>query len=308
MRLRCARANSASSDARWRFAATWTGDNQATWTDLAWSIPMVLSLGLSGQPISGPDVGGFDGDPDPELFARWFELAAYLPFVRGHSEKSACRKEPWSFGPQIEAAVRAALERRYQLLPYVYTVLERALARGLPLVRPLFWAAPDEVRLRACDDQFLLGEDLLVAPVVRDGDREREVLLPRSRGGWYSFPDGERAILEPAVRVAAPLGTTPVFARAGSIIATARSGLRAQSALEAPLVLHAFLDAEARAIGFLYEDDGCSQAFAGGACARTRFEIDASHGAQGLASTRTGSFEPPARARELVLHGARGLS
>ncbi|MEQ1895655.1 MAG: TIM-barrel domain-containing protein, partial [Planctomycetota bacterium] len=105
-----------------RFAATWTGDNRATWEHLRWSIPMVLGLALSGQPFSGPDVGGFSDDPDAELFARWFELASLLPFFRGHGEKPTRRKEPWAFGPETETHVRAAIERRMRLLPTLYTL------------------------------------------------------------------------------------------------------------------------------------------------------------------------------------------
>ncbi len=284
-----------------RFAATWTGDNQATWTDLAWSIPMVLSLGLCGQPLSGPDIGGFDGDPEPELFARWFELGAYLPFVRGHSEKSACRKEPWSFGPEVEACVKAALRRRYELLPYLYTQLERALAAGLPLARPSFWAAPHEDWLRTCDDQFLLGDDLLVAPVVRAGERERDVLLPPNPGGWYPFPEGGAPLCEPRVRVAAPLGTTPVFARAGSIIPTAPPGLRAEAALAAPILLHAFMDPLGSARGWLYEDDGRSPTGEGHPYLLTRFELG---GGGGLRKSSEGTFQPPPRRTDLRVHSA----
>jgi len=285
-----------------RFAATWTGDNQATWTDLAWSIPMVLSLGLCGQPLSGPDIGGFDGDPDPELFARWFELGAYLPFARGHSERSACRKEPWSFGAQIEDCVRAALERRYELLPYLYTQLERALAAGLPLARPSFWAAPREDWLRTCDDQFLLGDDLLVAPVVRAGELERDVLLPPNPGGWYPFPAGGAPLEGPRVRIPSPLGTTPVFARAGSIIPVAAPGLRAQAALGAPILLHAFADPHGSARGWLYEDDGRTPVGAAGhSYLLTRFDL-ASGG--GLRKTTEGTFRPPARRIDLRVHRA----
>ena len=282
-----------------RFAATWTGDNQATWTDLAWSIPMVLSLALCGQPISGPDIGGFDGDPDPELFARWFELGAYLPFARGHSEKSACRKEPWSFGPEVESCVRAALARRYELLPYIYTQLERALGAGAPLVRPSFWAAPHEDWLRTCDDQFLLGDDLLVAPVVRAGERERDVLLPPNPGGWYPFPGGGAPLSEPRVRVAAPLGSTPVFARAGSIIPVAAPVLRAEAAQSAPLVLHAFLDPSGNARGWLYEDDGRSPSGPERPFLITRFELG---GGGGLRKSSEGKFVPPARRIDLRVH------
>jgi alpha-glucosidase len=285
-----------------RFAATWTGDNQATWTDLAWSIPMVLSLGLCGQPQSGPDIGGFDGDPEPELFARWFELGAYLPFMRGHSEKSACRKEPWSFGREIEAHVQAALRRRYELLPYLYTQLERALAAGLPLARPSFWAAPEEDWLRTCDDQFLLGDDLLVAPVVRAGERERDVLLPPNPGGWYPFPGGGAPLVGPRVRVAAPLGTTPVFARAGAIIPVAAEPiLRAEGALTAPLVLHAFLDPDGNARGCLCEDDGRSVLGPQKRPRRTSFELGPGGG---LRTRAEGSFTPPARRIDLRVHRA----
>ncbi|MBK7641938.1 MAG: alpha-glucosidase [Planctomycetes bacterium] len=282
-----------------RFAATWTGDNQATWTDLVWSIPMVLSLGVCGQPISGPDIGGFDGDPDPELFARWFELGAYLPFARGHSEKSACRKEPWSFGPQIEAFVQAALRRRYELLPYLYTQLEFSLAAGIPLARPSFWAAPAEEWLRTCDDQFLLGDDLLVAPIVRAGETERDVLLPPTAGGWYRFPEGGAPLTEPRVRVAAPLGTTPVFARAGSIIPTVAPGLRAERTLTEAILLHAFVDPNGCARGWLYEDDGCSTGEGQTPHLLTRFELESG---SGLRRTSEGSFQPPARRVDLRVH------
>ena len=196
-----------------RFAAAWTGDNQATWEDLAWSIPMVLNLGLSGQPFAGADIGGFDGDPDPELFVRWFELGAYLPFCRGHSERSACRKEPWAFGPEAEAHVRAALERRVALLPRLERLFEESARTGLPVARPLFFADPSDPLLRAVDDEFLLGDDLLVAPVVRPGERAREVVLPEVEGGWKPFPTGGKPILERHVEADAPLGTTPVFER-----------------------------------------------------------------------------------------------
>ncbi len=243
-----------------RFAATWTGDNQATWDDLRWSIPMVLSLGLSGQPFSGADIGGFDGDPSGELFARWFELGAYLPFARGHSDKSACRKEPWSFGGEIERAVKAALERRMQLMPTLYTLFHEAAASGAPIARPMFFADARDPALRDVDDQFMLGADLVVAPVVHEGATKREVLLPpTSSGGWFLFPDGVDLLAPGRYTIDAPLGRTPVFARAGSIIATKPSKLHTGAQLGEELELHVFFDARQRAVGRLYEDDGVSR-------------------------------------------------
>ncbi len=216
-----------------RFAATWTGDNQATWEDLGLTIPMVLSLGLCGQPFAGADVGGFDGDPDAELFARWFELGAYLPFFRGHAERSSRRKEPWSFGTETLAHVRAAIVRRMQLLPTLVALFREAARTGMPVVRPLFFADPAAPELRAVDDAFLLGDDLLVAPVVAPGEVQRTVLLPETRGGWYPFPHGGTP-LTGTVSVPAPLGTTPVFARSGATIETCAGGPNAERALASP--------------------------------------------------------------------------
>jgi len=232
-----------------RYAATWTGDNQATWEDLRLAIPMVLSLGLCGQPFSGPDLGGFDGEPEPELFARWFELGALLPLARGHSHRDACRKEPWSFGPEVEARVRRALELRLELLPVLYTAF-----LGRPPVRPVFFITPTDPRLRAIDDAFLIGLNLLVAPIVEPGTDRRRVVLPRC--GWYAF-HGDGALLEdPDVEVTASPGEPPLFARAGSILPVTRGLLRAADLPGAPLELRAFLDRRGSATGAFYEDSG----------------------------------------------------
>ncbi|MBU2500238.1 alpha-glucosidase [bacterium] len=146
-----------------RWAATWTGDNVATWQHLDMSISGVLNLGLSGQPLAGPDIGGFAGAGDGRMFARWMGVGALLPFSRGHTGKGNVDKEPWAFGPEVEATCRLALQRRYRLLPYLYTLMREASETGLPLVRPLFFADPADPRLRDQDDAFLLGDDLLVA-------------------------------------------------------------------------------------------------------------------------------------------------
>ncbi len=146
-----------------RWAATWTGDNVATWQHLDMSISGVLNLGLSGQPLAGPDIGGFAGEGDGRMFARWMGVGSLLPFSRGHTGKGNVDKEPWAFGPGVEATCRLALQRRYRLLPYLYTLMREASETGLPLVRPLFFADPADPRLRDQDDAFLLGNDLLVA-------------------------------------------------------------------------------------------------------------------------------------------------
>jgi alpha-glucosidase len=284
-----------------RFAATWTGDNRATWEHLRWSISMVLNLGLSGQPFSGPDVGGFSDNPDRELFARWFELGAFLPFFRGHAEKTSRRKEPWAFDAETEARVRAAIERRMKLLPTLYTLFREAHERGLPVARPAFFADPADPALRAVDDAFLLGDDLLVAPVVHERAHERTVLFPRHPGGWFPFPEGGAPITERERVVPAPLGTIPLFARAGSILF--ESEPRPSTATPARLlVVHVFLDEAGRATGRLYEDEGEGHAHERGLVRDARFTAAASDAEVVIQEHATGSFDPPARERLIVVH------
>ena len=147
-----------------RYGATWTGDNEATYACLKMSIPMSLNLGLSGQAFSGPDIGGFVGNTSSELYSQWIALGAFYPFSRGHSEKVANNKEPWAFGDKTEKVARLSLNRRYRLLPYLYTLFNESARSGMPVMRPVFFADPSDTTLRKEDQAFLLGNDLLVIP------------------------------------------------------------------------------------------------------------------------------------------------
>ncbi len=287
-----------------RFAATWTGDNRSRWEDLRWSISMVLSLALSGQPFSGPDVGGFNDNPNPELFARWFELGAFLPFFRGHAEKSSRRKEPWAFDRETEARVRASIERRMRLLPTLYTLFREAHESGAPIVRPVFFADPADPSLREIDDAFLLGDSLLVAPIVHERATERRVVLPRSSGGWYGFPaapEGGACVTEREHTVHAPLGSIPLFARAGSILF--ESEPRPSTATPAHLlVCHVFCDADWRAEGRLYEDEGQGHAHREGDFRDARFSAQASEHEIVIEERASGRYETPMRERLFIVH------
>jgi alpha-glucosidase len=199
-----------------KYAWSWTGDLESSWEMLRQTIPTVLGLGLSGLPYTGPDIGGSFGQPTPELYLRWFELAAFMPFFRTHSAFYLPPREPWEFDGEVLEAVRCVLELRYRLLPYWYTLAWQASLDGLPLLRPLFWDDPQDPRLRSVDDAFLLGEALLVAPVIQQGSRERFVRLPK--GKWYRF--GTNSCLDGGgdVLVTAALEEIPLFVRSGSII------------------------------------------------------------------------------------------
>lgn len=147
-----------------RYAATWTGDNAATEDDMKLSIPMSLNLGLSGQAFNGPDIGGFSSNTTPDLFGQWISMGVFFPFVRGHACIGTNNKEPWAFGTEIENVSRTAINRRYRLLPYYYTLFHESSVTGMPVMRPVFFADPKDTALRTEEQTFLVGNDLLIIP------------------------------------------------------------------------------------------------------------------------------------------------
>ncbi|WP_372346345.1 glycoside hydrolase family 31 protein [Streptomyces sp. KL116D] len=198
-----------------RYGGTWSGDVATGWPGLRASLSLVVGLGLCGVPYSGPDVGGFDGVPSSELYVRWLQLGAYLPLFRTHSARDAGRREPWEFGDEALGHARVVLHERRRLRPYLVTLAHLARRTGAPYVRPVWWGSPEERDLRDCEDAFLLGDSLLVAPVLEPGVGRRSVRLPRGR--WYDTATGEVFEGQGRVTVDAPLSRIPVLARAGSV-------------------------------------------------------------------------------------------
>ncbi|KAI8530785.1 hypothetical protein RHMOL_Rhmol11G0086200 [Rhododendron molle] len=159
-----------------RYAATWTGDNLSTWEHLHMSISMVLQMGLSGQPLAGPDIGGFAGNATPKLFGRWMALGAMFPFCRGHSETDTIDHEPWSFGEECEEVCRLALKRRYRLLPHIYTLFYMAHTRGTLVATPTFFADTKDPRLRKNENTFLLGPLLIYSRLAFSSFRMKHLV------------------------------------------------------------------------------------------------------------------------------------
>jgi alpha-glucosidase len=225
-----------------RYGATWTGDNKASWEHLKMSIPMVINLGLSGQSFSGPDIGGFEGNTDPVLFAHWIALGAFYPFSRGHACKGTNNKEPWSFGSEIENVARVALNRRYKLLPYTYTLFHEASVTGIPVMRPLFFADVKDTSLRREEQAFLLGPDLMVVPKWAHAPR-------RPKGNWRIISiAGENSRTDnyqPDVSI-----------REGSIVPLSKIIQNTVDYSTDSLTLLLSLDGKGEARGHLYEDEG----------------------------------------------------
>ncbi len=269
-----------------RYAATWSGDNSADWYHLESSVPMTINLGLSGNPFTGPDIGGFAGDGDGEMFARWMGVGAMLPFARGHTGKGNIDKEPWAFGPEVEATCRRALERRYQMLPYMYTLFHEAHKTGMPIIRPLFFLDPADPALRSEDDAFLLGGDVLIVPSLTL-HHDRVPVMPRHFDtNWRAFAFGD----------ADDADLPKLYARAGSIIPLGPLMQYTGEKPLDPLTLLVTLDAEGHAIGTLYEDAGEGWDFREGEYRITTYEAFREPGAIVIRATgRTGNWTAPVR-------------
>lgn len=202
-----------------RYVQTWTGDNRTAWETLRYNLRMGHGLSLSGVFNYGHDVGGFAGPkPEPDLFVRWVEQGIFWPRFSIHSwndDQSA--NEPWMY-PEVLPEIRAALKLRERLVPYLYALLYRAHAEHKPVLSPLFLAFPADPACYDEEDAFLLGDGVLVAPVLDQGATERTVYLPHVPGGWTDFWTGATYAGGAKVTVPAPLGRCPVFAAAGTIL------------------------------------------------------------------------------------------
>jgi len=199
-----------------RHALLWTGDNSSTWEHLTMSLSQVQNLGLSGVGWTGVDVGGYYGDTTGELLARWTEFGIFQPFSRNHSEKTTRRQEPWLFGEPYESVCRDMLKLRQRLLPYLYTLFEECHRTGAPILRPLFWAYPNDISTYSMDDEFMFGDALLVAPITRPGVDYRHVYLPA--GTWFHYWTGTRVDGPAHILAHAPLGRPAIYVRANTAL------------------------------------------------------------------------------------------
>ena len=202
-----------------RFSAVWTGDNVASWEHLALTVPMLANLSVSGVPFIGADVGGFAETPSGELYARWLQAAALTPFLRSHSASSEKNKEPWVYGDEFTGINRATVELRYQLLPYLYTLFYEHEKTGMPVMRPLWFEYPDDKQTYLIDDEYLVGRDILVAPVLKEGQTIRGIYLPKG-DQWIDWWTGERFESGKVHYLKTPLDRVPIYVRAGAVIPT----------------------------------------------------------------------------------------
>jgi alpha-glucosidase len=209
-----------------KYTIAWTGDNHSIWTHLRMAVPQLCNLGLSGMSYAGTDVGGFGSDVTPELMARWVQLGCFSPFFRSHCAKFSANQEPWLMPPTVLDIFRKYVELRYQLLPYIYDAARECAITGQPMMAPLVLYWQKDANVRELNDEFMLGQNLLIAPVVEQGQTKRMVYLPA--GTWYNYWTGEKYEYENGdgagdgagryIIVNAPLDTCPIFVRGGTIL------------------------------------------------------------------------------------------
>lgn len=240
-----------------RYAAMWTGDNAASYDHMKLSVPMSLTIGLSGQPFNGPDIGGFAGDTDGDLWGQWLGFGAFFPFSRGHASCDTNDKEPWAFGKDVEKESRMALERRYRLAPYLYTAFYNAHKDGQPVMAPVFFADPADPAIRAEEQAFMLGTDLLVIPAFAENPA-----LPKGIWEKLSLVKGDtKGKYQAELRV-----------RGGSILPVGKIVQNLTENSFDPLTLVVCLDENGKAQGNLYWDEGEGWSFRNGEYTQITFE------------------------------------
>lgn len=234
-----------------RYSSVWTGDNMSLWSQMRMSISMNANLGISGFSFVGNDVSGFGLDSSEELFIRWMEMGPFIPIFRNHSNMYTRRQEPWAFGPRAEKIAKKSIELRYELLPYIYDLYYISHKEGLPIFRPMIMEYEKDMNLLNMREQFMLGENMIVAPVLYEGERSKTVYLPK--GSWFNYFTREKLQGGKWYKLPCELDEILVFVKEGSIIPTYNKKFRNVKERPKNILLKVFGE---NAKGFHYNDDG----------------------------------------------------
>lgn len=250
-----------------RYGSTlWSGDIDPSWEVLEDQVVTGQQVCLSGQPYWTTDIGGWMTTDfyEPELYIRWIQFGTFCPLFRTHGTRPG--NEPWSFGPEAERIIRDYLNLRYRLMPYIYSLAYETTKTGLSFMRAMFIEFPGDEQAAAYNHQFMAGPSLLVAPVTKKGEREKEVWLPE--GTWYDYWNGQKHTGPGVITEKAPLWKIPLFVRGGSIIPHGPEILHTGMSFSDPLTLHVYPGSDASFT--LYEDDGETYDYEQGDAALTK--------------------------------------
>ncbi len=254
---------------------TWSGDVAKTFGGLAVQLPILMNMGMSGIAYHNSDIGGFtNGRTTPELYTRWMEFGTFCPVMRAHGYDVYNPTEPWGFGTRTQNIVRKFIRLRYSLLPYNYTMAHETYETGIPLARPLVLEDPGNPNVRKESSAYMWGEDFLVAPVVRAGQRTKTFYLPP--GGWIDYWNDRLYRGGKEVTVAAPLDEVPLFVKSSCIIPMMPPPEYIRSASPDTLILSIYPSRGAHSDFSLYEDDGQTLDYQHGDFSSTLFTVTTS--------------------------------
>jgi len=283
-----------------RYAAMWSGDNQAKDAHLLLGTLLVAQMGLAGVPLTGADIGGYIGDGNKALYRRWIEIGALLPYMRAHREHQAASNEPWGYGEEDEAIARSYIGFRYRLMPYLYSIVHEAAMSGLPIARSLVFEQPFEPRVyqREFQYEFLLGDALLANPMTSEQESQSSYL---PEGEWYDLYTDERHAGGAVLEASYPGYKLPLLVRATSIIPMQR---QVQSTRDDPgdtLDIHVYEGREPHRFTY-YADDGETGAWRQGAYRQRLIEfLPAEHRLH--FARAEGSYKARFTHLRIVLHG-----
>ena len=276
-----------------RYAQVWAGDNLTCWESLKYNIATILGSGLSGMANTGCDVGGFYGvSPEPELFVRWVQNGIFMPRFSIHSTNTDNTvTEPWMYGDKKQY-IKDAIDLRYKVSPYLYSLMYRAHVTGLPLMEPLFMAFQQDEKTWNEGISFMWGDSLLIANVVEKGAKTRKVYLPKAEDENVQFYDFRTRMPYPAgeeIEIPVDLATIPMFVKSGAIVPMSGNhlmNLMTEKTTELEILMAPDVDSEF----VLYEDDGVSNDYQEGAYLKTTIAATAGTRTE-ISFTNEGNYE-----------------
>lgn len=283
-----------------RYAAGWTGDNIASWEHLWIATMQCQRLSVSGFSFVGSDIGGFIDHPTPELYVRWIQLAVFHPFFRTHSSGDHGEQEPWSFGEDALNIVRKYIGLRYSLLPYIYTTFYQYVSEFTPMLKPISVYDQHDNDTLYRVDEFLMGDHILVCPVLEPNAKSRYVYLPKGR--WYDYwtniaYDGGKEIL-----VDAALEQIPLFIKEGAVIPFYPVMQYTSEKKVDQLLLNVYYGGES-VNSYLYEDAGDGYDYEKGIYNKKRFKIQSSDKSLKLSLKSNGHYEPDYSTYKIKIYG-----
>jgi alpha-glucosidase len=263
-----------------------------------------MNLGVSGIPFCGPDVGGFAHDTTGQLLLRWTQVGTFTPYFRNHSVLDSIRQEPWSFGEDYEKVIKKYIQERYVWLPYLYTLFKEASVTGVPVMRPLVLEYPGDQHTFNLSDQFMIGSNVIVAPILKPDTYHRVVYLPK--GNWINYWTEETLEGGKHHLIEADLETLPIFVQKGAIL-THGTVKQSTKIKESELIIHLYPTQDEGSTFTYYEDDGKTFSYNDGQYFECKFEMKMDDKDLDIVfNVEQKQFAPDWQKARFVIHGLNG--